>query len=108
MSKDNNEVFYHKNGKLVHYTKKDNGSTIEQAIKDKYNKSKRKKPLNLSKDEYGMVVHEINSWYHSRYENEGNFVTCIGDNFYYVINNGFNDYIIYKKKPITSKKRKNR
>ena len=56
MSKDNNEVFYHKNGKLVHYTKKDNGSTIEQAIKDKYNKSKRKKPLNLSKDEYGMVA----------------------------------------------------
>lgn len=105
MSKDNNEVFYHKNGKLVHYTKKDNGSTIEQAIKDKYNKS-RKKPIRLPKDEYGMVVHEINNWYHNKYQNKRIIITNIGNYTYHIINNGFNDYVIYERKPITNRKRK--
>ena len=103
MGKDNNEVFYHKNGKLIHYTKKDNNS-IEQAVKDKYNKT-RKKPLRLPKEEYGEVVHEINNWYPGRYQNKKVITTDIGNYTYVVKINSFNDYEILNKTPIKNRKR---
>lgn len=63
----------------------------------------------LSKKEYSKIVHEINSNY-SKYENDelGVHYSYAYDNKcykYYFENHGFNNYNIYSKKLVKSKRR---
>ena len=109
MDKNNNDVFYYKGGKLCHYKKSDinndNKVSLKEAVKEVYSKTKRKR-LKLPYKEYSMLVHEINNWYHHRYENKRTIKTCINSYEYTVINNGFSYYEVIRKKSIKVRKRK--
>jgi hypothetical protein len=63
--------------------------------------AKKLNPIILPKDEYGKVIHEINTLYHGMYANQKIFwhETVIDDTYYLykVINRGFDDYVIISK-----------
>ena len=58
------------------------------------------KPIFLPPDEYAKVMSEFNT-HMSDEDRKHRLVTKpIGDNYYTIINNGFDDYIIIGKRPI--------
>ena len=70
---------------------------FEQKIKSAY----RMKQIFLPREEYALVMHELNSNM-SDEDRESMIVTKpIGDYVYAVINRGFGDYVIVGKYPIS-------
>ena len=61
---------------------------------------KDRKALELQKDEYSKVMHELNTNLTKEERKKGKISRPIGDYIYTVENHGFNEYIILKKEKI--------
>lgn len=60
-------------------------------------KEKQRKEIQLPKDEYAQVIHELNTNLTKEERNKKQITRCIGDNVYIVQNKGFNQYKIIGK-----------
>lgn len=56
----------------------------------------KRKPIKLGREEYARVMSAINTNY-SRFKNRRKGFIAIGNHVYYFYNNGFDDYVFYKK-----------
>ena len=63
------------------------------------NRIKRKKQIKLSKKEYAVVIHEINTYYGKK-ETRPILGKCVDDYYYIFNNNGFNNYSFIAKMKI--------
>jgi hypothetical protein len=63
------------------------------------NRMKRKKQIKLSKKEYAIVIHEINTYY-GKNESRPTLGKCVNDYYYVFKNNGFNNYVFLAKMKI--------
>ena len=80
------------------------GQSLTDAMREsgKFQKNRRK-TLYLNKEEYGKVIHELNTYYRV-FENK-KLVGWRIDPFYYAFENyGFNNYNIFAKIPIVGNK----
>lgn len=76
------------------------GGKVEKSQRsDKIRKRTRKK-VQLPKDEYAKVIHELNSNLPSELKNKKMFRRSIGNYTYKIQNNGFNEYKIIGKQEI--------
>lgn len=76
------------------------GGKVEKSQRsDKIRKRTRKK-VQLPKDEYAKVIHELNSNLPSELKNKKIFRRSIGNYTYKIQNNGFNEYKIIGKQEI--------
>lgn len=57
----------------------------------------------LSKNEYGMVYHEMNKWFHNRYVGKTITLSSIRNHTYMVEIYDYNEYRIVKKAKIKSR-----
>lgn len=76
------------------------GGKVEKSQRsDKIRKRTRKK-VQLPKDEYAKVIHELNSNLSKEERKKKSITKAIGNHLYMIENNGFNNYRITKKEPI--------
>lgn len=73
-----------------------NGNIEKSRLSDKI-KSKERKALNLPKEEYANIVHELNTNLSKEQRKKDTIVKCIGNYRYTIINKGFNEYTIIQK-----------
>lgn len=65
------------------------------------NSGKSEKPVaSLSKEEYGQIMHELNTNLTKEQRKKKIIKKAIGNYYYTVKNNGFNEYIIIEKEDI--------
>ncbi len=65
------------------------------------NSGKSEKPVaSLSKEEYGKIMHELNNNLTKEQRKKKIIKKAIGNHYYTVKNNGFNEYIIIEKEDI--------
>lgn len=94
---------------VIHKSMMDDGvrkNYGENQSKQKQSRAKRRRQVHLSRQEHGMVIGELNTYYYRRYEGKHTVRTSIGNYTYTVAINGFNDYEIIKKEAIRNRKRK--
>ncbi len=76
------------------------GGKVEKSQRsDKIRKRTRKK-VQLPKDEYAKVIHELNSNLSKEERKKKHIVRFIGNKVYHIQNNGFNEYKIIGKQDI--------
>lgn len=78
-----------KNGVHVYMEKESND--LASALAEHYGGFKLP-PINLDKQEYGYVTHEINTWYKKAYNKKKIISKPIGNTVYTFENHGYNNY----------------
>ncbi len=76
------------------------GENIEKSAKCDKIKEKQRKEIQLPKDEYAQVIHELNTNLTKEERKKKQITKCIGNCFYTILNNGFNEYKIIGKQNI--------
>lgn len=79
-----------------------NNSSKNKQSSSKYDKIKNKprKEIQLPKEEYAQVMHELNTNLPKELKNKKVFKRAIGNHTYKIINKGFNDYKIIDKQDL--------
>ena len=75
------------------------GSVEKTSLRDKI-KSRERKALELPKNEYSKVMHELNTNLTEEERKKGKISRPIGDYIYTVENHEFNEYVITQKEKI--------
>jgi hypothetical protein len=68
----------------------------------------KQKTIKMSKQEYAVFMHEVNTYYDMKNENRKILYKCIGDHMYMFDNFGFNNYNVFKKCKIVGNEDNNR
>lgn len=77
----------------------ENGKVEKSSRRDKI-KSRERKEVQLPKEEYAQVMHELNTNLPDELRKKKNFTRAIGNNIYTIINNKFDNYKIIGKSKI--------
>ncbi len=101
-------------GRVYHWNRGGGGKSVDKKSKSDKMKSQAKSTLpvdiqhfakkrsqpRLPSNEYGKIMHEINTLYHSKYKDKKVIFHYSGDYMYTLANKGFNNYIIKAKRKI--------
>ncbi len=81
-------------------TSGENKNSVEKSINYDKVKNRQRKPIHLPKEEYGLVVHNLNNNLSKDERKEKVIIKNINNHRYTVVNKGFNEYKIIRKEPI--------
>lgn len=76
------------------------GGKVEKSQRSDKIRKRTRKEVQLPKDEYAKVIHELNSNLSKEERKKKSITKAIGNHLYTIENNGFNNYRITKKEPI--------
>ena len=76
------------------------GGKVEKSQRSDKIRKRTRKEVQLPKDEYAKVIHELNSNLSKEERKKKHIVRFIGNNVYHIQNNGFNKYKIIGKQDI--------
>ena len=76
------------------------GGNVEKSQRSDKIRKRTRKEVQLPKDEYAKVIHELNSNLSKEERKKKSITKAIGNHLYMIENNGFNNYRITKKEPI--------
>lgn len=89
-----------KNGARIYLTNAED--ELESAIADHYSKYSRLKTIILSEQEYGVFMHNVNTWYKKEYDKKRMISKAIGNYIYTFENGGYNEYRVIGRDLIES------
>lgn len=76
------------------------GGKVEKSQRSDKIRKRTRKEVQLPKDEYAKVIHELNSNLSKEERKKKSITKAIGNHLYTIKNNGFNNYRITKREPI--------
>ena len=77
-----------------------NSGKVEKSQRSDKIRQRTRKEVQLPKDEYAQVMHELNTNLTKEQRKKKSITKAIGNHLYTVENNGFNNYKITKKEPL--------